>query len=50
MCMLDNKPHLKDKVPIGNSTLCRVVGIKLDEHAPSHRWQNGMGERFRPEE
>jgi len=46
MCMLDNKLRLKDKVPIGNSTLCRVVGIKLDEHAPSlggrMGWEKGL--------
>ena len=44
MCMVDNK-RLKDKVPIGNGTLCRVVGIKLNEHAPSHRWQNWDGRK-----
>jgi len=44
MCTVDNK-RLKDKVPIGNGTLCRVVGIKLNEHAPSHRWQNWDGRK-----
>ena len=38
MCTVDNT-HLKDKVSIGNGTLCRVVGIKLKEHAPSHCWK-----------
>ncbi len=27
---IDNK-HLKDKVPRGNGTICRVIGIKLRE-------------------
>jgi len=44
MCTVDNK-RLKDKVPIGNGTLCRVVRIKLNEHAPSHRWQNWDGRK-----
>jgi hypothetical protein len=44
MCIVDNK-RLKDKVPIGNGTLCRVVGIKLKDHAPSHRWQNWDGRK-----
>jgi hypothetical protein len=44
MCTVDNK-RLKDKVPIGNGTLCRVVGIKLKDHAPSHRWQNWDGRK-----
>ena len=44
MCIVDNK-RLKDKVPIGNGTLCRVVGIKLKDHAPSRRWQNWDGRK-----
>jgi len=44
MCMVDNK-RLKDRVPIGNGTLCRVVGIKLSEHATSHKWQNWDGRK-----
>jgi len=42
MCTVDNS-HLKDEVPIGNGTLCRVVGMKLTEHAPSHCWKNWDG-------
>jgi hypothetical protein len=34
---IDNK-HLKDKVPRGNGTLCRVLGVKLRENAPTHTW------------
>ena len=44
MCTVDKK-RLKDKVPIGNGTLCRVVGIKLSEHAPSLRIQNWDGRK-----
>ena len=44
MCTVDNK-RLKDKVPIGNGTLCRVVGIKLSEHSPSIRIQNWDGRK-----
>jgi hypothetical protein len=44
MCTVDNS-HLKDEVPIGNGTLCRVVGMKLTEHAPSHRWKNWDGRK-----
>ena len=44
MCTVDKK-RLKDKVPIGNGTLCRVVGIKLSEHAPSVRTQNWDGRK-----
>jgi len=44
MCTVDNK-RLKDKVPVGNGTLCRVVGIKLSEHAPSVSTQNWEGRK-----
>jgi hypothetical protein len=30
MC-IDNK-HLKDKVPRGNGTMCRVIGVKLKKN------------------
>jgi hypothetical protein len=33
---IDNT-HLKDKVPRGNGTLCRVVNVKLKEIAPSYK-------------
>jgi hypothetical protein len=36
---IDNK-HMKDRVPRGNRTLCRVVGVKLRENAPSHTVKN----------
>jgi hypothetical protein len=36
---IDNK-HLKDKVPRGNGTLCRVVSVKLRENASSYTWKN----------
>jgi hypothetical protein len=28
---------MKDRVPRGNGTLCRVLGVKLRENAPSHK-------------
>ncbi len=36
---IDNK-HLKDKVPRGNGTICRVIGIKLKEKPQSYKWKN----------
>jgi hypothetical protein len=33
---IDNK-HLKDKVPRGNGTICRVIGIKLKEEPQSYK-------------
>ncbi len=36
---IDNK-HLKDKVPRGNGTICRVIGIKLKEESQSYKWKN----------
>ncbi len=39
---IDNK-HMKDRVPRGNRTLCRVLGVKLRENALSHRVKNYYG-------
>jgi hypothetical protein len=36
---IDNK-HLKDRVPRGNGTICRVIGIKLKEQPQSYEWKN----------
>jgi hypothetical protein len=41
---IDNK-HLKDKVPRGNGTICRVIGIKLKEQPQSYRWKNYYGRK-----
>jgi hypothetical protein len=41
---IDNK-HLSDKVPRGNGTLCRVLGVKLNENAPSYKWKNYYGKK-----
>jgi hypothetical protein len=41
---IDNK-HLKDKVPRGNGTLCRVPSVKLRENAPSYIWNNYYGKK-----
>jgi hypothetical protein len=43
MC-IDNK-HLKDKVPRGNGTLCRVIGVKLKHNPQSYRWKNYYGKK-----
>ena len=36
---------MKDNVPRGNGTLCRVLGVKLRENAPSHRVKNYYGKK-----
>ncbi len=41
---IDNK-HLKDKVPRGNGTLCRVIGVKLKENATTYKWKNFYGKK-----
>jgi len=41
---IDNK-HMKDRVPRGNGTLCRVLGVKLKENAPSRRVNNYYGKK-----
>ncbi len=35
MCIVNK--HLKDKVPRGNGTLCRVLDVKLKHDAPSYK-------------
>jgi hypothetical protein len=45
MC-IDNK-HLKDKVPRGNGTLCRVLDVKLKHNAPSYKCKNYYGRKVR---
>ena len=39
LCIIDNE-NLTSKVPRGNGTLCRVIGIKLKDNAQSCRWKN----------
>ncbi len=41
---IDNK-HLTDKVPRGNGTLCRVLGVKLNENAQSYKCKNYYGKK-----
>jgi hypothetical protein len=41
---IDNK-HLRDKVPWGNGTLCRVLGVKLNKNAQSYKWKNYYGKK-----
>ena len=39
ICTIDNV-NLNKEVPRGNGTLCRVIGLKLKDNSPSHRWKN----------
>ncbi len=41
---IDNK-HLKDKVPRGNGTICRVIDIKLKKQPQSYKWKNYHGRK-----
>ncbi len=41
---IDNK-HLTYKVPWGNGTLCRVLGVKLKENAQSYKYKNYYGKK-----
>ena len=41
---IDNK-HLTAKVPRGNGTLCRVLGVKLKDNAQSYNWKNYYGKK-----
>jgi hypothetical protein len=36
---IDNK-HLKDEVPHGNGTMCRVIGVKLKQNSITYTWKN----------
>ncbi len=39
---IDNK-HLNSKIPRGNGTLCRVLGVKLKINATTYKWKNYYG-------
>ena len=41
---IDNK-HLKDKVPRGNGTMCRVIGLKLKQNPTTYAWKNYYGRK-----
>ena len=41
---IDNK-HLRDKVPRGNGTLCRVLCVQMKENAESYKWKNYYGKK-----
>ncbi len=41
---IDNK-HLNGKVPRGNGTIWRVIGIKLKEEPQSYKWKNYYGRK-----
>jgi hypothetical protein len=36
---------LRDKVPWGNGTLCRVLGVQLKKNAQSYKWKNNYGKK-----
>ncbi len=39
ICVISNQ-SLNEKVRRGNGTMCRVIGIKLKQDAPSYKWKN----------
>ena len=41
---IDNK-HLNSKIPRGNGTLCRVLGVKLKKNATTYNWKNYYGKK-----
>ena len=43
MC-IDNK-HLKDKIPRGNGTICKVISMKLKDDQQSYKWKNYYGKK-----
>ena len=43
MC-IDNK-HLKDKIPRGNGTICKVISMKLKNDHQSYKWKNYYGKK-----
>jgi hypothetical protein len=44
LIFIDSK-HLKDKVPRGNGTLCRVVSVKFRGNASSYIWKHYYGKK-----
>jgi hypothetical protein len=41
---IDNK-HLKDKVPRGIGTLCKVIRVKFKYNPQSYKWKNYYGKK-----
>ena len=41
---IDNK-HLNSKIPRGNGTLCRVLGVKLKKNSTTYKWKNYYGKK-----
>ncbi len=39
ICVISNQ-NLREKVPRGNGTLCRVVAVRLTNNPQSHTWKN----------
>jgi hypothetical protein len=44
ICVIDNT-HLKDRVPRGNGTLCRVSSMKLKDSGHQRQWKNYYGKK-----
>ena len=44
ICIIKND-FLKEKVPRGNGTLCRLVSIKMKDDAPPRQWKNYHGKK-----
>ena len=44
ICTVDNK-FLREKVPRGNGTLCRLVSMKIKDDATSHTYKNYYGKK-----
>ncbi len=40
-----NNKHLRNKVPRGNGTLCRVLGVQMKENAQSYKCKNYYGKK-----
>ncbi len=36
---------MRDKVPKGNETFCRVLGVQLKENAQTYKWKNYYGKK-----
>lgn len=44
ICVIDNT-HLKERVPRGNGTLCRVSSLKLKDSGHQRQWRNYYGKK-----
>jgi len=44
ICTIGNE-CLREKIPRGNGTLCRLISVKLNQHASSRRYRNYYGRK-----